>query len=90
MIETPLTLTGEFIQAVVTYDRNNPGSTDTLRLYVNGTEVGTSPVSNSGTDDWDGGDDAGLGGRNGTTGGSGAAPTLDSHDGRWYAPASFP
>jgi hypothetical protein len=70
MLETPIASSSEFIQAVATYDRNNPGSTDTLSLYINGVLSGT--ITGTGVNDWAGGNASGLGGRNGATGGNGA------------------
>ncbi|MFP6694579.1 MAG: LamG-like jellyroll fold domain-containing protein, partial [Pirellulales bacterium] len=58
----------DFVQAVVTYDRNNPGDTDTLRLYVNGT-LSTAQTSNN-VEDWAGGNNSALGGKNNDVGGS--------------------
>lgn len=74
-IETPISQTSEFIQAVATYDRNNPNPTDTLSLYINGVSVGTT--TSDGINDWAGDNDSGLGGRNGATGGNGAAGNLN-------------
>ena len=72
VIETLISQTSEFIQAVATYDRNNPNPTDTLSLYLNGGLVGTE--TNNNVNDWAGGNGSGLGGRSitGQTGGSGA------------------
>ena len=76
VIETLISQTSEFIQAVATYDRNNP-DTDTLSLYINGGLVGTD-TSNS-VNDWAGGNGSGLGGRSitGQTGGSGAQGNIN-------------
>ncbi|MCB1209314.1 MAG: cadherin-like beta sandwich domain-containing protein [Verrucomicrobiales bacterium] len=75
-IEAPLTgLESEFIQAVATLDINNPGTTDTLHLYLNGVEVAASPVTHTGVNKWSGPDFFGIGGSQGTfaqVGGSGA------------------
>ena len=70
-------LGGEFIQAVATYDRDNPGDTDTLRLYINGRLVG-GPVTDTNVEDWSGADDASIGVRgNGDTGGHNASGSLN-------------
>ncbi|MCA9268649.1 MAG: hypothetical protein KDA41_09270, partial [Planctomycetales bacterium] len=79
VIETPLTgLSGEFISALATYDRNNPGTTDTLRLYINGQEVGASPDTDTDINDWAGANNSGIGGRNGDTGGTGGSLNLNT------------
>ena len=71
VIETLISQTSEFIQAVATYDNPN-GS---LSLYLNGGLVGTE--TNNNVNDWAGGNGSGLGGRNGTTGGNGAQGNLN-------------
>ena len=71
VVETPITQSTEFIQAVATYDRNNPGTTDTLSLYINGVFDSTDIDTN--VNDWAGPDSSGIGGRNGFgTGGDNA------------------
>lgn len=60
-----------FHHIVATYDRDNPGTTDTLRLYLDGVEVASFDTA-TGVNDWGGGDASGLGRANGQTGGSGA------------------
>ena len=61
-------LAGDFIQAVLTFDRaTNP---DQMELFVNGTSAGTFGTNNGG--DWSGGDPLAVGGRGGAnTGGQG-------------------
>jgi len=58
-------ITSEFIQLVAVYDKDASGTTDVLTLYVNGTLVATDN-SQTALNDWDGGDDAGLGQFNGS------------------------
>ncbi len=76
VIETLIPQTNEFIQALVTYDINNPDSTDTLSLYINGELVDTE--TSNGLNNWGGIDGSGLGGFNGVaTGGNGAVGDLN-------------
>ncbi|MBK1827992.1 beta strand repeat-containing protein [Haloferula rosea] len=56
---------GQWHHIVATYDKNNPGSTDTVELFIDGASEGTATALNA--DDWSGTDLAGLGRRNGTT-----------------------
>ncbi|MDA1017307.1 MAG: hypothetical protein O3A00_22975, partial [Planctomycetota bacterium] len=72
-IETPLAgLPSDFIQAIATLTIGPGTDTDTLRLYINGSEVGTSPVTGTNINDWTGTSFPGIGGGDISIGGSGA------------------
>jgi VCBS repeat-containing protein len=57
-------ITGEYLQVVGVYDRDASGTTDALRLYVNGMLVGTHSTQTA-LNDWSGNDQAGLAGATG-------------------------
>lgn len=68
---------GEYHHVVGVYDRDDAASTiageDTMTLYIDGVEVGTTRDNGAPTalHNWDGGDDASLGGRVSAVGGTG-------------------
>lgn len=62
--------TDEFHQLVAVYTNDDPGTTDSLRLFLDAEESGSDTAT--GVNDWTGGDDAGIGRANSQTGGSGA------------------
>ena len=64
---------GDFFHVVGTADLET-ASTGTGQLYVNGLAVGTAVTSSGTIADWDGGDDAGLGGVNFNVPGNGSFP----------------
>jgi len=66
--QSTTTLTaGTWYQIVATYERNNPSTTDTVKLYLNGALEDTATATNA--NDWSGTDDAGLARVNGTSAG---------------------
>jgi hypothetical protein len=58
-------ITGEYIQVVGVYDKDASGTTDALRLYVNGVLVSQN-TSQTGLNDWSGNDQVGLAGSTGS------------------------
>ncbi|MCX7890970.1 MAG: DUF4347 domain-containing protein, partial [Burkholderiales bacterium] len=65
LIGSSAAITGEFIHVIATYDRDASGTTDVLRLYVNGVLAGTNATQTA-LNDWASNDQTGLAGATGT------------------------
>jgi len=70
VIVSPSTFFSDFVQLVGTYDKDNPGTTDTITLYLNGLEVDTK--TDPALNDWAGGNQSGIGNAVNQVGGTSA------------------